>query len=96
MKELDNVPKEINYDSNQKKFDGRDLNLIKNQWVKYRGSMWDEKRHGLGELIYKDGHHYKGEFEYDIPHGVGVFYFKHGKSFCGNWQRGVFTTMAST
>lgn len=95
LTELDNDPLESEADINQDKFDGRDLNVIKNQWVKYRGSMWDGKKHGLGELIYKDGHHYKGEFEYNVPHGVGVFYFKYGNSFCGNWKRGVLTDLGN-
>ena len=97
LTEIENRPEEIEMDFgfefNYKKFDGRDLNTIEHQWTKYRGSLWDGKRHGLGELIYKNGHHYKGEFDNNVPHGFGVFYIKNDRSFCGNWNRGVLTEL---
>ena len=44
--------------------------------------------HGKGELIWKDGRKYIGNYENDKKHGQGEFHWSDGRIYKGEWAHG--------
>ena len=44
--------------------------------------------HGIGELMWKDGKKYKGEFKNDKREGNGIFHWRDGRIYDGQWRDG--------
>ncbi len=55
---------------------------------KYEGQFEDEKRHGIGIMVYNDGSKYKGYWENDKKHGEGAILFPNGDVYRGYWEDG--------
>ena len=55
----------------------------------YFGELSDNKRHGKGKTVMKNGQTaYEGIYKNDMRDGMGVFYYKSGKlCYAGNWSR---------
>lgn len=45
---------------------------------------------GFGEMFFKDGNRYKGEFRADYPWGKGRMFAKNGEIQAGLWEKGNF------
>lgn len=43
---------------------------------------------GFGEMYFRDGNRYKGEFRSDMPWGRGRMFSKNGEILNGRWERG--------
>ena len=57
---------------------------------KYEGEWLQNKKHGIGKMIYGGVGEYFGRFENGKRHGEGVFkYKKNGNVYSGSWKYGV-------
>jgi hypothetical protein len=57
---------------------------------KYEGEWVQNKKHGIGKMIYGGVGEYFGRFENGKRHGEGVFkYKKNGNVYSGSWKYGV-------
>lgn len=45
---------------------------------------------GFGEMFFRDGNKYKGEFRSDLPWGKGRMLSATGETQVGIWERGQF------
>ncbi len=45
---------------------------------------------GFGEIIYRNGDRYKGEFKHDQPWGKGRMFRTDNSMISGRWEGGVF------
>lgn len=69
-------------------FDYRNLEKIKNEWVKYEGYFREDVKEGQGVLSISNGECFRGQFENDQPHGRGEFRNVRGESIGGYWLMG--------
>ena len=44
--------------------------------------------HGKGEIVWKDGRKYVGDYQHDKKHGYGIFEWNDGRRYEGNWKNG--------
>ena len=57
---------------------------------KYEGEWIQNKKHGIGKMVYGGIGEYFGRFENGKRHGEGVFkYKKNGNVYSGSWKYGV-------
>jgi len=56
---------------------------------KYVGEFEDARRHGQGEVTYKDGTWYKGQWVNDVPNGQGVRIMADGTQYSGEFKDGL-------
>lgn len=55
-------------------------------WIRYEGLFLKNKREGFGEVFFKDGGHYSGEFSNDRANGFGTFVTRAGQKLAGVWR----------
>lgn len=57
----------------------------------YTGGISDNKPHGRGVCIYKNGFKYEGEFDNGLKHGFGILRNNNDEEvYCGDWEMGRF------
>jgi hypothetical protein len=44
----------------------------------------DDKKHGKGTYVYKNGNRYSGDWVADNRTGIGIFYFLDGAIYIGD------------
>ena len=54
----------------------------------YEGEWENNKMHGRGTLVWRDGKRYEGQFVYDKREGHGTFKWKDGRVYEGQWKDG--------
>lgn len=54
----------------------------------YEGSWANDKKQGLGVMVYADGTKYHGNWERNKFSGQGAFYYANGDIYAGEWARG--------
>lgn len=54
----------------------------------YEGDVLQDKRHGLGRMIYQNGRSYFGEWKNDLRHGKGVETYSNNNKYMGEFQNG--------
>jgi hypothetical protein len=75
-------------------FDFERLTKVENFAVKqykdsvYRGEVVDNKRHGLGVIVYNNGRVYEGSWLFDKRHGKGYEKFSNGNTYLGDYTNG--------
>ena len=64
---------------------------VEHEIESYSGDICENKPHGRGICIYKNGYKYEGEFEMGVKHGFGVITNPEGEEvYCGDWELGKF------
>lgn len=53
----------------------------------YEGDYHNEKRHGNGRSVYRDGSVYDGEWRTDSKHGFGLMKYPDGSTYEGEWKQ---------
>ncbi|XP_007648049.2 MORN repeat-containing protein 1 isoform X2 [Cricetulus griseus] len=61
----------------------------------YQGSFHDNKRHGRGQMIFKNGDKYEGDWVRDQRQGHGVLHCADGSIYEGQWHSDVFSGLGS-
>ncbi|XP_006539326.1 MORN repeat-containing protein 1 isoform X8 [Mus musculus] len=61
----------------------------------YQGSFHDNKRHGRGQMIFKNGDKYEGDWVRDQRQGHGVLCCADGSTYKGQWHSDVFSGLGS-
>ena len=56
--------------------------------AEYIGKKRDNKNHGLGKLIYTNGHVYEGSWQKGKRHGLGKYLWPSGAYYEGAWFEG--------
>ncbi|CAD8173121.1 unnamed protein product [Paramecium pentaurelia] len=59
---------------------------IFNNWVKYEGDFYLNKKHGIGSIIFSNGDFYIGGFQKDYMEGRGTYTQKYGQTYIGFWE----------
>jgi len=54
-------------------------------WIKYEGEFRGGRMEGFGEILFKDGKRYKGQFINDVPHGKGRMFLRNNQVQNGIW-----------
>ena len=78
LKELNNLSVLLNYHTQVKDYS------IGNG--KYTGEMFNNMRHGKGEIVWCDSTRYEGEWKNDKAEGFGTFYHIDGDVYQGYWK----------
>lgn len=55
---------------------------------KYVGELKDDKRHGKGTMLYKNGDKYVGDYYNDVKEGKGIYYHSNGDRYEGDYLNG--------
>ena len=53
----------------------------------YRGTFYNDQRHGMGRMIHLNTTEYHGQWIYGMKQGEGVFTFKNNDVYSGMWYR---------
>uniref|UniRef100_A0A7N9CV48 MORN repeat containing 1 n=1 Tax=Macaca fascicularis TaxID=9541 RepID=A0A7N9CV48_MACFA len=61
----------------------------------YQGSFHDNKRHGPGQMLFKNGDKYDGDWVRDQRQGHGVLRCADGSTYEGQWHSDVFSGLGS-
>lgn len=59
---------------------------LPDNWTRFEGLFLKSRREGFGELFFKDGSHYSGEFANDKANGHGTFTERTGRKHQGLWK----------
>ena len=51
--------------------------------------MSEDKRHGIGKTVFKDGSYYYGYYECDLKQGEGLFFYVNRDRYSGKWWQGM-------
>lgn len=54
--------------------------------IKYKGEFKENKPHGCGIFLYKDGSSYKGQIVDGKREGMGIFTYSNGDKYKGLWE----------
>ena len=60
--------------------------ILENKTI-YKGQWKNGKRHGKGELFWRDGSYYQGQWKNDKIEGKGKVIYANGDMYIGNWHQ---------
>lgn len=73
-------------DTKNGKANGKGTGIWESSGGTYKGDWIDNKRHGYGVYIWKDGVRYEGDFRGDKREGKGSYFWTSGERYVGQWK----------
>jgi hypothetical protein len=78
-----------NHDSASDRLEARGSQSVPENWIRYEGLFYNNQKNGKGDLFYRDGGLFSGDFEGDLANGSGVLRVASGEAIRGVWKNGI-------